>query len=155
MTNPGPRHAATVCGLQWAATSQRGNNDMSKMSELALMEYEQRKEEQKMQNYKQQDEDTVPALSEEEMVRALLAEASKSSAPPLLKFKDGGYHIRKVPVPLGTKYYAHPANWENQWVLFEENKVAQRIRAKVAAKQSLPERRTLSHPDLEDTENDP
>jgi hypothetical protein len=112
--------------------------------------------------YEQLSKQTVPALaggteialSPEQEARALLEEASKG-VPPILKFKEGYFHIRGEEVPLGTRFRAYVPNWERQWIRFDDNKVTERIRVRVATKKSLPARNTLSNPELEDTNNDP
>jgi hypothetical protein len=58
-------------------------------------------------------------------------------------------------LPNGTRFYAHPAHWERQWIRFDEDKVTERIRVKVTTRKSLPERKALSNPELEDTKEDP
>jgi hypothetical protein len=100
------------------------------------------------------EESTEVALSPEQEAKALLDEASKS-VHQILKFNEDHYHIRKEPVPTGTRYYAHPANWERQWIRFDDDKVTERIRVRVVTKKLLPSRDKLSDPELENTDNDP
>ena len=100
------------------------------------------------------EENTEVALSSEAEAKALYDEASKGMQS-ILKFKEDHYHIRNEPVELGTRYFAHPGNWERQWIRFDDNKVTERIRAKVSTKKPLPGRNTLSDPQLEDTDKDP
>jgi hypothetical protein len=76
-------------------------------------------------------EETTEVVSAEEEAKALLDEASKGGGQTLLKFRGDRsepYHIRDKEVPLGTRYYAHPANWERQWIRFDDDKVTERIR---------------------------
>jgi hypothetical protein len=97
---------------------------------------------------------TNVALSLEEEAKALLDEASQGSVQ-LLKFKEGHFHIRGEEVPLGTRFLAYVPNWERQWILFEDNKVADRHRVRVSTRKLLPARDKLSHPELADTDKDP
>jgi hypothetical protein len=121
------------------AASKREKSEMTKEEkvELALRE-----------------ESTEVALSSEAEAKALFDEASKN-AQAILKFKADHYHIRNEPVELGTRYFAHPGNWERQWIRFDDHKVTERIRVKVSSKKPLPGRNTLSDPQLEDTDRDP
>jgi hypothetical protein len=101
-----------------------------------------------------QEESTEVALSPEQEAKALLDEASKG-VQEILKFNEDHFHVRGELVPVGTRYYAHPTSWERQWVRFDDNKVTERIRIRVATKKLLPARNRLSDPQLEDTDNDP
>jgi hypothetical protein len=98
--------------------------------------------------------DAEIALSPEQEARALLEEASKG-VQMILKFKEGYFHIRGEKVLLGTRYLAYVPNWERQWIRFDDNKVTERVRVRVATRKSLPPRNKLSNPELEDTDNDP
>lgn len=105
-----------------------------------------------------EDGSTEVALTPEQEAKNLLDEASKSSGQPLLKFRgdqEEPFHVRDDIVPLGTRFYAYPSAWERQWVRFDDDKVTDRIRVRVATKKLLPARNTLSDPQLEDTKEDP
>jgi hypothetical protein len=102
----------------------------------------------------QQESGTELALSPQEEARALLDEASQG-AHALLKFKEGIFHIRGEEVPLGTRYYAYPANWERQWLRFDDGKLTKKIRVRVATKKLLSARSKLSDPHLEGSDKDP
>jgi hypothetical protein len=97
---------------------------------------------------------TEIALSPEQEAKALLEEASKGGQV-ILKFKEGYFHIRGEVVPLGTRYLTFVPNWERQWVRFDDNKVTERIRVRVATRKPLPPRNKLSNPELEGTDQDP
>jgi hypothetical protein len=112
------------------------------------------KDEEQTNELVSQEESTEVALSPEQEARNLLDEASKSSQA-ILKFKEDHYHIRDLPVPLGTRHFAFVGNWEKQWICFRDKKVVERIRVRVATKKPLPARNKLSDPQLEDTDHDP
>jgi hypothetical protein len=101
-----------------------------------------------------QEESTEVALSPEEEAKALLDEAQKG-VQIILKYRDEHYYIRDQEVSLGTRYFAHPGNWERQWIRFDDKKVTDRIRIRVSTKKLLPARNKLSNPELEDTDKDP
>jgi hypothetical protein len=50
----------------------------------------------------------------------------------ILKFRKGDYFIGEDPVPLGTEYLAHAANWVKAWIKFSDGKVADRKLYRVA-----------------------
>jgi hypothetical protein len=101
-----------------------------------------------------QEGSTEVVMSREEEAKAFLDEASKGMQA-ILKFKEDHFHIRGEEVPLGTRYYAYPANWERQWIRFDDDKVTERIRVKVSTRKLLPARNRLSDPQLEDSDKDP
>jgi hypothetical protein len=102
-----------------------------------------------------EEENTEVALSPQEEAKALLDEASKGAVSALLKFKQDHFHIRGEAVPLGTKFYAYPGNWERQWNRFDDGKHTDQIRVQVKTKKPLPPRNKLSDPHLADTDKDP
>jgi hypothetical protein len=127
---------------------------MSRIYEQLSKQTEIKQQEKQMQTLPAEAGSTEIALSPEQEARALLEEASKG-VQVILKFKEGYFHIRGEKMPLGTRYLAYVPNWERQWIRFDDNKVTDRIRVRVATRKLLPGRNTLSNPELEDTDNDP